>query len=589
MSSHAKLSTALCAARFRLETSVLLCVAGGACALRLEVKSPLFALLVGVGLFQLLRVVALWSPAQQATGLTRMQRLLGVIVASKASPPPLIAVADEVSVPVLAAEASPCAAAAEPRTAARTAVASAAVTAPTQPSSATMRAIAAALAAAKEGARAGPNVTFASIGLSSLENVGFAGELSDALGFEIDVTIVYRCPTPAELARWIDARATRDGAGVAAAAAPGGRAPERTAGAPSDAPVAVVGLACHLPGGVSSPDALWKALVEGKDHVLAKPPAHSADAGHRFPGGYLAEPCALDGAFFAIRPTEVKHIAANQRLALECVWHALEDAGIDHAAIKGTAVGVYVGAGGSPSSGGDAAANSAFTATGAATNMCANRISYALDLRGPSVVLDTACSSSLVALHAALAALRAGECELAIVAGVNVLDAAVSDTLEKAGFLSPSGKCHAFGARADGYVRAEGCGAVVLRLQSSARQRGERIYASVIGSAVNSDGKSNGLTAPNPAAQEDVLQRALASADILPSHVAYIEAHGTGTALGDPIEAAALGAVFGMGRAADAPLLPIGSAKSNFGHLEAAAGILGLIKAALVVRRTTAH
>ena len=431
-------SAALCAARFRLETSVLLCVAGGAYVLRLEFDSPLFALLVGVSLLQLLRIVAVWRPARCTTGLTRMQRLLGVIVARKASPPPLIADTGAVTVPVAVAEAPPCAVATDPRTAARTAVASVAATAaPQPPSSATMRAIASALAAAKEGAFAGPNTTFASIGLSSLENVGFAGELSDALGFEIDVTIVYRCPTPAELARWIDARASRTGAGAgaaAAAAAAGERTSMRAAGVPSDAPVAIVGLACNLPGNVTNPDTLWKALVEGKDHVLTKPPAHSADAGHRFPGGYLAETYALDGAFFAIRPTEVKHIAANQRLVLECVWHALEDAGIDPSALKGKAVGVYVGAGGSPSSsGGDAATNSAFTATGAATNMCANRISYALDLRGPSVVLDTACSSSLVALHAALAALRAGECELAIVAGVNVLDAAVSETLEKAG------------------------------------------------------------------------------------------------------------------------------------------------------------
>ena len=218
-------------------------------------------------------------------------------------------------------------------------------------------------------------------------------------------------------------------------------------------------------------------------------------------------------------------------------------------------------------------------------SIIANRLSYFLDLRGPSLTVDTACSSSLVAVHLACQSLRAGQSELAIAAGVNlVLSPAVTRSFDAAGAMSPTGACHAFDDAADGFVRGEGCGVAVLKRLSDAQRDGDRILAVVRGSAVNQDGRSNGLMAPNPAAQAAVLRAACADAGVTPSEVDYVEAHGTGTLLGDPIEARALGAVYGRGRQPDAPLL-VGAVKTNLGHLEAAAGIVGLIKAALALQR----
>ncbi|HEY4974435.1 MAG TPA: type I polyketide synthase, partial [Steroidobacteraceae bacterium] len=298
----------------------------------------------------------------------------------------------------------------------------------------------------------------------------------------------------------------------------------------------------------------------------------------------------FDAEFFGIAPREAAVMDPQQRLLLEVSWEALEHAGIAPTSIYGSATGVYVGICSSdysllrlattPLSSIDAHFGS-----GSAHSIASGRISYVLGLQGPSVSLDTACSSSLVAVHLAVEGLRRGECSLALAAGVNVLlTTEGSRTFSQAGMLSPTGRCKSFSAQADGFVRGEGCGVVVLRRLADALSSGDRILAVIRGSAVNHDGPSSGLTVPNGLAQQALLRRALSAAGVTGAQVGYVEAHGTGTSLGDPIEAEALGAVLGAGRSADSPLL-IGSVKTNIGHLESAAGVAGLIKVVLSLRR----
>ena len=278
----------------------------------------------------------------------------------------------------------------------------------------------------------------------------------------------------------------------------------------------------------------------------------------------------------------------QQRLLLEVAHEALEHAGIPRHSLRHTQTGVFAGAclgeyGYLAST--DLSQVDAWSGTGGALSIIANRVSYFFDLRGPSVTVDTACSSSLVAVHLACQSLRTGDSNLALAAGVNLLlSPAVTRSFDQAEAMSPSGQCHAFDASADGFVRGEGCGVAVLKRLSDALRDGDRVLAVVRGSAVNQDGRSNGLMAPNPAAQMAVLRAAYANAGVEPREVDYVEAHGTGTLLGDPIEARALGTVLGRGRPEDSPLL-IGAVKSNLGHLEAAAGVAGFIKAVLAVQR----
>jgi acyl transferase domain-containing protein len=365
-------------------------------------------------------------------------------------------------------------------------------------------------------------------------------------------------------------------------------------------PIAIIGIGCRLPGDCDTPEAFWQLLREGRSAMRDVPPdrwdaqayqAASPDEPGKMQSslsGYLSQVDQFDPHFFGISPREANAMDPQQRLALEAAWEALEDAGIVPASLAGSAVGVYIGIGINdygrlqiPGQAADPTLMDNYFIQGNALCITANRISYALDLRGPSMAIDTACSSSLVAIHTACQSLRSGDSTLALVGGSNII-LAPDNSIGLGKFLAPDGLCKTFDSRADGYTRGEGSIIFVLRRLSDAVAAGDRIYALIRGSAINQDGFSSGLTVPNGAAQEAMLRAALQNAGIEPGEVDYIEAHGTGTSLGDPIEANALGAVFAPGRAAGQELL-IGSVKTNIGHLEAGAGIAGALKAVLAL------
>ncbi|MFF4371362.1 type I polyketide synthase [Streptomyces sp. NPDC001594] len=370
--------------------------------------------------------------------------------------------------------------------------------------------------------------------------------------------------------------------------------------APADSRIAVIGLSCRLPQ-APDPEALWRLLGDGVDAVTPLPadrrdPAvlHGPDAAapgrtDSRPGGYLDRVDAFDAAFFGISPREAAAMDPQQRLVLELAWEALEHAGIVPSALRGEHAGVFVGAMWddyatlSRRHGPEAIGR--HTMTGLHRSVLANRLSYLLGLRGPSLTVDTGQSSSLVAVHLACESLRTGESNVALVGGVNLALAPESTvTAAEFGGLSPDGRCFTFDARANGFVRGEGGGVVVLKPLARALADGDRVLGVIAGSAVNNDGGGEGLTAPSREGQEDVLRRAYERAGVDPLTVQYVELHGTGTPVGDPVEAAALGAVLGAGRPAERPLL-VGSVKTNIGHLEGAAGIAGLIKTLLSLGR----
>lgn len=364
--------------------------------------------------------------------------------------------------------------------------------------------------------------------------------------------------------------------------------------------IAIVGMGCILPGGIESPAALWQLLMNRGDAVREVPPDRwNVDAIHdptpgvagktvTRRGGFLDAVAQFDAGFFGLSPREAAVMDPQQRLLLETAWRALEDAGIPVEQLAGSMTGVYIGISHSDYHGIQKFGRrqmDVHTATGGALSIAAARLSHRFDLRGRSLAIDTACSSSLVALDTACADLQRGECDMALVGGVNViLTPDVTISFSRAGMLSPDGRCKAFDASANGYVRGEGVGVVVLKSLARARADNDRIHAIIAATAVNQDGRTSTITVPSRDAQVQMLREACRKADIDPSQVAYVEAHGTGTAVGDPIEANAIGSVFGAGRAADNPCL-IGSIKTNIGHLEPAAGIAGLIKAALCVNR----
>ncbi|WP_437947156.1 SDR family NAD(P)-dependent oxidoreductase [Sorangium sp. So ce296] len=426
---------------------------------------------------------------------------------------------------------------------------------------------------------------FSRYGLSSRGAAELLAGLGAALGKPLSPTLVWSYPTIEALALHLDGGESP----------PPARPRASPAAALADEPIAIVGMACRFPGAPSL-SAFWQLLCDGVDAITEVPAdrwgveaLHRDDAGAAGArwGGFLEQVDRFDPQFFDISPREAAQIDPQQRLMLELSWEALEDAGIPPRGMRGTRSGVFFGAmwsdyGKVAGSAADRIAQ--HTATGQDLSILAARVSYVLGLEGPSMAVNTACSSSLVAVHLACQSLLRGESELALAGGVNLMLAPESTVaMSRLGVLSPDGRSKAFDARANGYVRGEGAGVVVLKPLAQALLDGDPIYGVIRGSAVNNDGFSNGLTAPNPAAQEALLRDAYARAGIGPDQVRYIEAHGTGTNLGDPIEARALAAVLCADRPAERPLL-IGSVKTNLGHLEAAAGVAGLIKAALMVR-----
>lgn len=352
-------------------------------------------------------------------------------------------------------------------------------------------------------------------------------------------------------------------------------------------PVAVVGIACRFPG-ADTPEEFWRLLRAGKDAVTEAPEdrrsAEGEDDGPRR-AGYLREVDRFDAAFFGIPAAEAAAMDPQQRLMLELAWEALEHAGTPAARLKDTRTGVFLGA-----IADDYATLTrrrqepgAYTLTGLQRSIIANRISYWFGLHGPSIAVDTGQSSALVAVHLACESLWRGDSEVALAGGVNLnLLPDTTGTIARTGALSPDGRCYTFDARANGYARGEGAGLVLLKPLSRALADGDTVYAVIRGGAVNNDGGGDSLTTPNRSAQEAVLQLAYAHAGVEPAEVGYVELHGTGTPTGDPIEAAALGTVLGAARPAAAPL-PVGSVKTNIGHLEGAAGIAGLIKVVLAL------
>ncbi|MQY11664.1 Phenolphthiocerol synthesis polyketide synthase type I Pks15/1 [Streptomyces sp. RB5] len=345
--------------------------------------------------------------------------------------------------------------------------------------------------------------------------------------------------------------------------------------------VAIVGLDCRFPG-AADPAAYWDLLLGGADAVGTRPPSRGP-AGPD--GGFLADADVFDPDFFGISGADAAAMDPQQRLLLQCAWRALEDSGRSPRARAGSATGVYVGSMSDDFTRLSLASPHEITprtAVGAGRSMLANRLSYQLDLRGPSLTVDTACSSSLVAVHLAATALLGGECDLAVAGGVNlVLDPALDQVYAQASLAAPDGRCKPFAATADGIGRGEGAGVVVLRRLEDALRDGDRVYAVLLGSAVGQDGRSNGITAPHRAAQRDVVGAAHRRAGVRPGQVRFVEAHGTGTPLGDLIEVLALGDVFGGGERPEP--LELGSVKGVVGHTEGAAGIAALIKAALAL------
>ncbi|KAA0025055.1 polyketide synthase Pks13 [Antrihabitans cavernicola] len=433
-------------------------------------------------------------------------------------------------------------------------------------------------------------------GLSSRDAIALSGEIEELTGVILTATVVFQHPTIATLATRIiegEPDVPEDDEDDFYTSAP----------TTDSHDIAIVGLSTRFPKAGFTPEETWQFLIDGGDGISDLPEGRwdefkgdpdlaAAMAAGNTRGGYLDDYKSFDTEFFAMSPAESRRVDPQQRLALELAWEALEHARIPASGLKGERVGVYVGTSTSDyawlalSDRGlnEPALNRAYGLTGNASAVVANRISYFYDFRGPSVAIDTACSSSLVAVHQAVRALRGGEADVALAGGVNALLAPmITLGFDSTGAVAKNGHIKAFSSDADGMVRAEGGGLVVLKRLEDAERDGDNILAVIAGSAVNSDGRSNGLLAPNPDAQADVLRAAYRDAGIAPSGVDYIEAHGTGTILGDPIEADALGRVVGRGRDDDKPAL-LGSAKTNFGHMESAAGAASLIKVVLAMQ-----
>ncbi|HAX70809.1 MAG TPA: hypothetical protein DCY14_14450 [Anaerolineae bacterium] len=435
-----------------------------------------------------------------------------------------------------------------------------------------------------------PRQPFTYYGLGSVQAVSLTGDLEIFLDKKLSPTLAWDYPTIELLAKHLSngSTPTKQKTAKPEPAQPASRFVKE--------PIAIIGLSCRFPG-ARNPEEFWTLLKKGIDAIsevsadrwdvdaLHSESAAPGKVTSRW-GGFLNDVDLFDPAFFGISPREAARMDPQQRLLLEVSWEALENAFIPPQTLAGTRTGVFVGISSYDYSRlqfDDPERIDAYAGTGNAHSIAANRLSYFYDLRGPSMAVDTACSSSLVAAHLACQSLRSGESDLALAGGVNlILTPELTITFSQARMLSPDGRCKTFDASADGYVRGEGCGVVVLKRLSDALRDGDNILALIRGSAVNQDGRSNGLTAPNGLAQQDVIRQAMTDAQITPDQIGYVEAHGTGTPLGDPIEIASLRAVLDDGESNSRVL--IGSVKTNIGHLESAAGIAGLIKSVLALQ-----